>query len=275
MIRDLLYAVSRVNRVIGSNTASIVVYASVRTEVLHEVNRVGPEVCRDVDDFGVKVNWNVKGDVENQPILKIIEAKIHASEFEADELPTENVWQSYFPSHMYGNNFKQHLLDISMFKPRNLVSFLSLAREYDPDAVIVEFDAMDQTQIEFSSLVWREMEEELLGIYKPVDVSAIKAVLTGFQARFSVGELDKRVNQLGQVDVSVRNSLGSRESAGRLLKDLYRIGAVGNQYFVKGGFRKEARDRWVFRDMPEPALERDFVVHESLRKVLQLSFVDR
>lgn len=117
LIRDLLQSVARVNRALGASSASFVVYASVRSEVLEEVNRVGPEIARDVADFGARINWNVRKAALHQPILTIVEAKIQASEIENDELPTGNVWKQYFPEPIFGRDATSHLLDISMFKP--------------------------------------------------------------------------------------------------------------------------------------------------------------
>ncbi|WP_128080138.1 P-loop ATPase, Sll1717 family [Roseicella frigidaeris] len=135
LIRDLLAAVARVNRIIGNNNASFVVYASVRSEVLEDVNRVGPEIGRDINDFGVPVQWNASVSSENQPILKIVEAKISASEIEEGILVSDDPWQAYFSEEkIYRKDIKRHLLDISMFKPRLIVSRLTLAAQFNGDA---------------------------------------------------------------------------------------------------------------------------------------------
>lgn len=273
LIRDLLQSVARVNRNLGESSASFVVYASVRSEVLDEVNRVGPEIARDVRDFGAVVNWNVRVTADRQPILEIVEAKILASEEEAHADHPENVWDHYFPEQIHGRNIEEHLLDIAMFKPRHIVSRLNLAKSYDPDAEYISAEALEETSTEFASTVWREVEEELLVTYSAKQVSNLKALLTGFRSKMKIADFERRVAQLGQVDPSLTEGFRTRADVLSVFRALYRVGAVGNRFFTKEG-KVEVRDRWVFREYGDPALDETFVIHESLRKVFQLSFAD-
>lgn len=273
LIRDLLYAVGRANHNAGKSSSSFSVIAAARSEVLHEINRVGPEISRDVDDFGIRINWNVRVADREQPILKIVEAKIHASEVECEEFQTDNIWETYFPKRVFGRAFDHYLLDICMFRPRNIVSLLSLAQQYKPEAEAITFDAIDESQTEFSKRTWREVEEELLGEFTPAKVAAIKSLLTGFKSHFAIQTLFGRLRTLSGIDRTVANAIPTNESLVEIIKSMYRIGAIGNRYFVKNRRnQKEWRFNWIFRDNNDPVMDREFVVHESLRKQLQLSF---
>lgn len=72
------------------------VYACVRSEVMYDVNRIYPEIDRDVTDFGVKVDWFGTAVSEDQAILNIVSAKIIQSEIEEGAPLTDNVWDEYF-----------------------------------------------------------------------------------------------------------------------------------------------------------------------------------
>lgn len=272
LIRDLLQSVARVNRNLGSNSASFVVYASVRSEVLEEVNRVGPEIARDVQDFGAHVDWNVRAVADKQPILQIVEAKVQASEIEAGLLPTEDVWAAYFPEPTHGRPIKDHLLDVAMFKPRNIVSRLNLAKFHDAESHFFSADALEETNSKFSSSVWREMEEEMLVIYSPKQVQKLKSLLTGFKISFKVQDFESRVQNLSQIDPSVADGFRTRSDIVSALTSMYRIGALGNRFTTMQGKKRVTRDRWVFREYDAPTIDENFVVHESLRKVLQLGY---
>lgn len=272
LIRDLLQSVARVNRSLGSSSASFVVYASVRSEVLEEVNRVGPEIARDVQDFGAHVDWNVRAAADKQPILQIVEAKIHASEIEAGVLPTDDVWAAYFPDPVHGRPIKDHLLDVAMFKPRNIVSRLNLAKSHDAESQFFSANSLDETNSKFSSSVWREMEEELLVIYSPRQVQNLKSLLTGFRISFKVHDFEARVQNLSRIDPGVSDGFRTRSDVVAALTSLYRIGALGNRFTTMQGNKSVTRDRWVFREYDAPTLDERFVVHESLRKVLQLGY---
>jgi energy-coupling factor transporter ATP-binding protein EcfA2 len=272
LIRDLLQSVARVNRNLGASSASFVVYASVRSEVLEEVNRVGPEIARDVQDFGAHVDWNVRASSDNQPILQIVEAKIHASEIESDEFPTKNVWETYFPDSIHGRSMRDHLLDVAMFKPRNIVSRLNLAKMHDPSSLFFTTESLEETNSKFSASVWREMEEEMLVIYSPKQVRNLKSLLTGFRISFNVDDFEKRLSGLSQIDPSISDGFRTRADIVFALSSLYRIGALGNRFSALEGNKLSTRDRWVFREHEAPTIDENFVVHESLRKVFQLGY---
>ena len=274
LIRDLIKSISRVNRTIGASTAAILVIAAVRSEVLFEVNRIGPEISRDVDDCGVRLNWNIRAEDLQQPILKIVEAKIKYSELDSDELPSDDPWNIYFPDKIFRRKTQKYLLDISMFKPRNIVNLLNLAKDYDRNAGAFNESSLDEAQAEFSKRTWREIEEELLGQYSSLEVKSIKSILSAFQTRFDFGQIELRISNLARIDTRLLY-FGNKGALVELLESLYRVGAIGNDFELKESGRKtNHRYRWAFRENPDPALDRRFVIHESIRKELQLSFDD-
>lgn len=265
LIRDLLYAVARINRKVSATTSAIIIYASVRTEVLDAVNQIGAEVTKETDDFGIHIDWSTNALSPNQPLLRIVENKIRASELECGEDQTNDVWAAYFPARLYGRDFRQQMLDTSMFRPRNLVRRLILAQR---DKANQEFspDDFKDTQLRFSQGVWREIEEELQAVYSPAEVQAVKAILSGFKIRFKFQDIAPRITAVSQSASIVRGKFQSEGDLNQLINILYRSGAIGNLFSVGGS----QRDRWIFRGYPEPLLDKDFVVHESLRKSLQL-----
>jgi hypothetical protein len=244
----------------------------VRSEVLYEVNREGPEISRDVQDRGVRVHWNVTTDALAQPILGIVEAKVVQSEIHLNEEPTEDVWTTYFPKHIFGRSIQQYLLDISMFKPRNLVTLLGIAKKKIPEARSITHEALEQSQPEFSQRCWTEIEEGLLGEFSSNEVRAIKTLFVGFLPKFSPMQFERRVEDLSRTDERVRTFYKSHPNTLGILEIMYRLGAIGNFYFVTEKRRSFPRNRWVFRDLYEPVPGKDFEVHESLRKELQLPF---
>lgn len=266
LIRDLLYAVSRINQSIGAENPEICVYAAVRSEVLFEINRVGPEIQRDVEDFGVSINWIGKSTADEVALLRIIEAKINQSEIDEGEPETIDIWSSYFPEPIAGKPPKQYLLDVSMYRPRTLVSLLSNAATNFPDATAIMDDYISQTESKFSAEMWREVEEELRTSFLPEEVQSIKSLLTGMKKFFTVEELAARATNSGASNPHIRKMLGTRPQCESLVRTLYRIGAIGN-HFTEGA----KRSAWVFRDHSEPQLSRKFMFHDSLRESLQLT----
>lgn len=273
LIRDLLRSVVRANRVLGSKSASFGVYACVRTEVLSEVNRVGQELARDVEDFGVVVRWDTSSSADSQPILEIVESKIQHSEIEEDEFKTEEVWERYFPEAYHGRHVADHLVDISMFKPRLILLRLNLAKKYNGDAEHFASESFEETNLPFSTAVWREVEEQLATIYPRRTIDNLRTALTAYSPRFTPADLERRFLEINAVKPGAIDGFRTQADINLMIGQLYELGALGNQYTVAGeGPRSVWRDRWAFRGFEDPVWTEKFIVHESLRKFFQMQY---
>lgn len=271
LIRDLLQAVSRTNRNLDSLGASMIVYASIRSEVLDEVNQDSPEISRDVEDFGVKVDWNVKTSSMQQPILKIVEAKIVNSEIEFEQIPTDDVWSAYFRENIFGRDARSYLLDTSMFKPRLIVMLLNYAKDLYKDADFFSSAAFEDSTTRFSGAVWREISEQLLQSYSQKQLQALRETLIGWKSMFTIDEFERRMSDLNVQSPGHSSGFASRSESKRILKALYESGAIGCRFRTDGP-KSSMRDRWYFRDYYDCVFDKPFVIHESLRKHFQLSY---
>lgn len=272
LIRDLLFAVTRFNRIVGNANTNMVVYASVRSEILYEINRTGPEVARDVEDFGITVDWNISSESPDQPLLQIIEKKIINSEIEESGSHSVSALDAYFPKILFGKASAKFLLDISMFKPRNLIRLLLLAQKQHPDALVFEQSLLNDTATSFSSGVWNEIEEELLTSFDAREVSMIKQALTGYKVQFTMEELRSKMLRVVGTNKELQNRLCSEDKFRQIIQIMYRSGALGNVFYVSIDGRRRRRDRWCFRGFDEPAWDHPFTLHESILKSLQLNF---
>ena len=272
LIRDLLQAVSRTNQNLNELGASIGVYASVRSEVLEEVNQLSPEIARDIDDFGVKVDWNVRTSSERQPILHIVEGKIRASEIEESGTQCEDVWKTYFPQQIYGKNAEVYLLDVCMFKPRFIVMRLNLAKNYAPEATFFDADAFEETTTSFASQAWREVSEQLLHAFSQRQVDNLREILTAWKHTFTLDDIELRAQSLNVKSPGAIDGFRNRVEINNMFDALYESGAVGNRFRIDSGKHSQIRDRWYFRGHPNPTFDKPFVIHESLRKYFQLTY---
>jgi hypothetical protein len=271
LIRDLLYAVSRINQGFGPENSGICAYASVRSEVMYEINRIDPEISREVSDFGVSIDWHGTRSTPDQSILKIIESKIQYAELIADGNQASDIWDDYFDRNLQDKSAKQYLLDISMFKPRTLVMLLSTISEQTPDTQKVTSDTLKQVEMTFANEMWREVEEELRTSYDAESVRAIKSSLRGLKIRTNLQNIESHITKYCQQDDKARSILGSKSSIRKLLDTLYRVGAIGTQFTGKSGNNDVVRDAWAFRHSYEPQFGGAILFHKSLRKALQLT----
>lgn len=270
LIRDLLYAVSRANRVFINEGAQFFCYASVRAEVLSEINTIGPEIQREIEDFGIQVSWEAGTDINSHPLLKIAEQRIRSSEIEEGIIPTNDIWDKYFEAEMFGKLTRQYLLDASMLRPRNLIRILKYAQEFSPDSEIFSNTCFENTRTRFSSGVYSEVDEELRVSLSPDQAAIVKDALTGFRRYFTENEFQERISGIISRKKKFSKELLDFPHVRDILRLLYRIGAIGNHFKITVAGKRLPRDRWIFRNFPAPSFENEFVVHEALHKALQL-----
>lgn len=265
LIKDLIRTVSRINQSFGAEGAAICVYASVRSEVLYELNRLAPELQRDIRDLSATISWAGKSSSDDHAILKIIDAKIAQSEAEQGLIPSEDVWATYFSRRIGGKTASQYLLDISMFKPRALVSILSNVATHFPSSTQVTEREVYDTEAHFSADMWTEVEDELRTSYSAAQMHSIKKMLSGCRKNFNKEYFLERIRLSSAHDPEIRKILGTSIQAEEFLKTLYRTGAIGT--FIPN----PRRDAWVFREHFEPHFENRIQFHQSLSKALQLT----
>ena len=103
LVRDLISAVDRMNRVSKDKSYAVNFYASVRTDVVDSVLSSGYEINKCIEDYGVTIEWYQRGgNYVDNPLLKVLEKKVNASEKENLGKESNNVWETYFVKKING-----------------------------------------------------------------------------------------------------------------------------------------------------------------------------
>jgi hypothetical protein len=246
-------------------------YAAIRSEVLTSVESLGKEINKPLTDFGSEILWNRPGlDDTSQPLLDIIERRINNARIERALEPfgSQKLWASYFPGSIHGQNPQQYILHNSWYRPRDIVRLLLAAQEQYPDDVSFSVQALEAIRKKYSTASWVEMTEELKAKYKAPDIDGIKYLFYGYKQVLSLAELTARANDIAE-DHSEVKALLQKASVKQVLKDLYRIGAVGN--IEKRSDGRSKKMRFSFRGDDEILFEQDIFVHNALRGHLSIT----
>ncbi|MFD2233350.1 P-loop ATPase, Sll1717 family [Phaeospirillum tilakii] len=268
IIRDLVYATSFINAESSESGRKIFIVSSLRTEVLHSILELGHEIGRDVDDYGVRIDWSDGTDSSNHPLLRLIAKKISAS----SGVSEVDVWKTFFPDKISGQPYYKYILNSSYYRPRDIVRLLRVAREFRSEDLSFTSDHFEKTSIEYSKQTWLEVTEELLAIYSSIEISALQRFFLGFNTHFYKEDLLERIRIRYSQDPAIQE-LFSSHPLSKILSDLYRIGVVGNDFCVKknkSGKPLQFRNRWIFRGNTEINDSERMAVHKSLWKHLSL-----
>ena len=231
LVRDLILAVNRLNEVSIKRGYQIHFIASIREEVINDIQIAGMEINKCVEDFGVSINWLYKGGrYTDSPLLKIIERKVHASEKEMGEGPSEDIWGRYFPSVINEEECRKYILGYTWQKPRDIVRLLGLAQqEANMSDKAFTQEMFDRVLQKYSSNAWNEICEELVLSYNRDQLDFIKEFFTGIELPFTFQYIIDRINNLSAIhgDKSFE-FIKDRRSLIDFLNIMYRWGVIGN-----------------------------------------------
>lgn len=262
LIRDLVFSVHYLNDFLTNRKIPIRIACALRSEVMNSVFQFGGEISRIVSDFGVRLTWS------EDLLLQMVERRIHASERWYGMEKSKNVW-TYFPPRIDKMPVQKYLVYNSLFRPRDIIRLLKLAQARAGSETIMSEKGFVDARKEFSSQMWIEITEELLAIYTPAEIGLIRRSLSNFRRQFYLEELKRRVTDVVPSEQCGRKLL-QRRTPLVIAEDLYRIGVIGNDYEVKGGYARTRRNRWIFRGDDFMLEEERLGIHRSLWNYLSI-----
>ena len=230
LVRDLIIAIDRMNRISKDKLYDVHFYASVRTDVVDSVLSSGYEINKCIEDYGVTIEWYQRGgNYVDSPLLKLLEKKINASEKEKN-LKTESndVWETYFENKIQGMEIRKFLLNFSWYRPRDVIRMMTFAQEYcDKETERFNQRVFDRAIQQYSNKMWNEVSEEISLKYTQEDMKAIKKILTGIQVPFGFSDINSRMKELaGHYDCVEKFS--NKYKMTDVLEMLFDWGIVGN-----------------------------------------------
>lgn len=266
LIRDLVVSIERINAKAKSKGFPICLYAAIRSEVLGAVDSLGKEINKPIADFGSTILWNRPGlDAAQQPILTIIEQRINNARHKAglSKLNSSDLWKEYFPSEIDKKKAQVYILHNSWYRPRDVVRLLLSIQDQYPNETSFILQGIEAVRKTYSTASWVEVTEELKAKYKPNEIDGIKYIFYGFKQISSFPEITERVDRVAKDHIETKNLL-ERVSVKQILKDLFRVGVIGNID------RRKERMRFSFRGDDEILFDDDIFVHNALRAHLSI-----
>ncbi|WP_325893319.1 P-loop ATPase, Sll1717 family [Grimontia sp. NTOU-MAR1] len=267
LVRDLIVSIEKLNAIAKAKGFPLCLYAAIRSEVLGSVESLGKEINKPITDFGSVILWNRPGlDAAQQPLINIIEQRINIGRIEANipELNSAEIWEQYFPRKINNKRTQVYILHNSWYRPRDIVRLLLTVQDQYPDESSFIRQGLEAVRKTYSTASWVEITEELKAKYKPSDIDGIKYIFYGYKKISSLSELSVRADMMAE-DHKETKSLLEKFNLRSILKDLYRIGVIGNID------KSRERMRFSFRGDDEIIFSDDIFVHNAIRAHLSIS----
>lgn len=266
LVRDLVVSIEKINGISKKRGFPLCLYAAIRSEVLVSVESLGKEINKPIADFGAPIVWNRPGlSAEQQPLLVIIERRINSARQNVGlpELDSDKLWSAFFPQKIHGQNPQIYILHNSWYRPRDIVRLLMTVQDQYPDERSFNTQGLEAVRKTYSTASWVELTEELKTKYKAAEIDGIKYIFYGFKQISTLAELDARAGAIAVDHVEVQEVL-RRVGLRGVLKDLYRIGVIGNIN------PRTERMRFSFRGDDEILFEESIFVHNALKAHLSI-----
>lgn len=262
LVRDLILAIDKLNRISKVNSYAINFYASVRTDVVDSVLSSGYEINKCVEDYGVTIEWYQRGgDYKSNPLLKLLEKKINSSEKVTLKHSSNNVWETYFEDIIHGTEIRKFLLNYSWHRPRDVVRMMQYAQEYcDKKTIKINQAVFDRAIQQYSNKMWNEVSEEISLKYSQDDIKAIKKILTGIQVPFNLNAINSRIKELAALYDYVEQ-FRNKYKIPDVLELLFDWGIIGN-----------SGERMVFSFLGYKELDitKPMIIHTPLRNFFEV-----
>lgn len=268
IIRDFIIEIDRINRASRCNKLNVVVMACLRTEVIRSIETSGKEINKIVFDFGHQISWHDKGRSQRHPLIALICKKIRSAYQLADRnsecgsYDDESILSQLFPQFVMNIQIERYLLNNSWYRPRDLVRILMLIQRKYPKSTSFQTPGFEEIRKSYSQESWGEITEELLAGYSKGAINGIREILLGFRPYFSVADFEKRCIDKQHENKNI-TELMKNHSPLDILKDLYRVGAIGNS-FTNG------KKGFAFRGDDDFIDSVNVMIHYALRRELSV-----
>lgn len=263
MVRDLIFSVDRINGDLRATQSRLFLIAAIRREVVDAIGVLGQEVNRVVHDRGVSLSWHHSRRSLDHPLIEMIRKKMRVSlprNFSGDPV------EKFFDQRIDGELLDSFLLDRSFYRPRDLIWRLTFAQKTFPREPYFSTKVLRETESEYSSQLWTEVEYELSTAFTKSEIKAITSIFSGIKVKFFLRELQYIAETKGRYSREVDSFL-SKHSLSDLCETLYRYGALGND-FRTGTTGNVSRNRWVFRGDNLLISDQRMTLNPALRKAL-------
>lgn len=229
LIRDLILSVQYINEISKTKYYNVFISMALRNEVYKSASSKGFEINKPVHDFGVLVSWQQKGgDLNNHPLVKMIERKIQKSELERFGESSNDIWKKYFIPNIENNSIKNYILNLTWFKPRDIIRLLTIAQELHGDEYLINQAVLDTIRQRYAEESWDEFAEELRAKYSEDEVEGIKQALIGISIPFKISDFEEQIKGKEEMYSEVEILAKSGKKMIHILRDLYDVGIIGN-----------------------------------------------
>ncbi len=256
---SLIYAVDDLNRAMWKNGAKIKVVLLLRSDIFQKINF--PDLNKFKIDNSLFLDWKPESK-ENSPLFTMVMHKIRRSVPAFSKIDEAMLFHKLFPERIDLKNPSDYIIHMSIGRPRDFISMLSLIIKSYPSYDYFGKFTFGNTKLAYSRDLLDDIKNEMKGHVSDTDINnSIYMIKNLGKSNFYLNDLKKHKSHIF--------SNNDDEYIFKLLKLLYEFSVIGN--LIHDQERPELYyHSWAHReDSVEPDYFAQFTIHIGLRPALK------
>ena len=264
MIRDLIIAIERFNVFSKGSHSNVRVIGSVRNEVITSVQSRGKEINKSIESYGIPIDWTqYREDSLKHPLIKLLINFFRMSgksQGNVQILTDEEIYYKWVDEKIFYKPSYDLIRNYTLYRPRHVVRLLNLMKLTCPNSSKITNATFSEISRRYSSECWSEITEELSLYYSTKELIIIKEWLTGMPYLTNRSQMYTKACTNWTAGVS-KELLSKFDD---LLRDLYRVGVIGNI----NRMTTPVIQRWYFRGFETISTDMAIQIHKIFQSVL-------
>ncbi|GEM_PF-6739751 len=232
LIRDLIEAVERLNRLFDAARKPIFVICSVRSEVLEAVGFNSGELNKSIHSRGDEIRWTrrtPRDAFRDSAFINYLNKKLATLDPDPsipESRRVEALFRDFSENRPYGKMPAEYLYTHTWARPRDLVVFFEACKRKLPNSTHIGRNALKSILEDCQSEYWKERHQELILLMTEEEIDGTKKVLGNLKRRFKPDEFESACNSLRDANTGLARLL-KRKPPSEILRDLYNASIIG------------------------------------------------
>ncbi len=260
---NLIKAAKEINKEFKEYDRKVKVILLVRSDIINKLQMLDMNLSKITKSCGVELYWltNTQISPEQHPLMHLVLHKIKTSCPKLKDCSEKELFSALFPEKIDGKPPLDFLLDYSMGRPRDIISFLNYVIQYYPDSSTFTATELKEVRKFYSSDLYDELVNQMYYHRKPEYTKDCISLISGLKKNsFSM----EQVKEYYEKNKLLFKNIQSVEEA---MEFLYEMGAIGNVW------NSGKNSSWAYRkdSLDSMDMTRKVTIHYGLRKKFSIS----
>lgn len=264
---SLIHATVSLNRAFRRAGSELKIILLLRSDIFLGLNF--SELSKYKADHAVSLSWRPE-DKENSPLLDFISHKVVKSLNVDYPKDLSTVFYHLFPGRIDGRKSSSYLIDMSMVRPRDIVSMLNSAVNLYPRYNYFGSKTLKDSRLTYSRELLTDIRSEMVGHATKEDIEKyIRLIRNIGRGNFAFQDVVDKKKRLV-------HELGGEAGVQKALSFLFKFGLIGNIFHNPDAPDIVDSYCWSYReDILEPDFDAKFNIHIGLRPALRAEALNR